>query len=86
MTIVEQPRSLAREQTRARYPERSGYVERDGVKVFWERYGDGDPTILFLPTWSIIHSRVMEGADSLLRPSRAGGHVRRPRQREVRQA
>ncbi len=57
MTIVEQPRSLAREQTRARYPERSGYVERDGVKVFWERYGDGDPTILFLPTWSIIHSR-----------------------------
>src|SRR5207248_4153213 len=26
-------------------------------RVFWERYGDGDPTVLFLPTWSIIHSR-----------------------------
>ena len=25
--------------------------------MFWERYGDGEPTVLFLPTWSIIHSR-----------------------------
>jgi pimeloyl-ACP methyl ester carboxylesterase/predicted glycosyltransferase len=32
-------------------------VERGGVRVFWERCGDGDQTILFLPTWSIIHSR-----------------------------
>ena len=46
-----------REQTRARYPDETGYVERDGVSVFWERYGDGEPTVLFLPTWSIIHSR-----------------------------
>ena len=45
------------EQTRARYPDESGYVERGGVRVFWERYGSGDPTILLLPTWSIIHSR-----------------------------
>jgi pimeloyl-ACP methyl ester carboxylesterase/predicted glycosyltransferase len=42
---------------RARYPDRDGYVERDGVKVFFEAYGDGDPTILLLPTWSIVHSR-----------------------------
>jgi pimeloyl-ACP methyl ester carboxylesterase/predicted glycosyltransferase len=45
------------EQTRARYPDRSGYVERDGVRVFWELYGSGEPTVLFLPTWSILHSR-----------------------------
>jgi pimeloyl-ACP methyl ester carboxylesterase/predicted glycosyltransferase len=45
------------EQTRARYPDRCGHVERDGVRVFWELYGSGEPTILFLPTWSIIHSR-----------------------------
>jgi pimeloyl-ACP methyl ester carboxylesterase len=45
------------EQTRARYPDATGYVERDGVRVFWERYGDGEPTILFLPTWTLIHSR-----------------------------
>ena len=30
---------------------------RDGVRVFWERYGDGSPTILLMPTWSIVHSR-----------------------------
>ena len=47
----------AREQTRARDPDREGFVERDGVRVFYEVYGDGEPTILLLPTWSIIHSR-----------------------------
>jgi pimeloyl-ACP methyl ester carboxylesterase/predicted glycosyltransferase len=52
---------IAREQTRARYPDESGYIEREGVRVFWERYGDGERTILFLPTWSIIHSRSWKG-------------------------
>ena len=47
----------AREQSRARYPDQEGYVERDGVKLFYEVYGDGEDTILLLPTWSIIHSR-----------------------------
>jgi pimeloyl-ACP methyl ester carboxylesterase len=42
---------------RARYPDETGYVDRDGVRVFWERYGDCDPTVLLLPTWTIIHSR-----------------------------
>ncbi len=46
------------EQTRALYPDEQGYVERDGVRVFWERYGDGDPTVLLLPTWTLVHSRV----------------------------
>ena len=45
------------EQTRARYPDAEGYVERDGVRVFYEVYGSGEPTVLLLPTWSIIHSR-----------------------------
>jgi pimeloyl-ACP methyl ester carboxylesterase/predicted glycosyltransferase len=48
---------VAREQSRARYPDESGYVERDGVRVFYEIYGEGEPTVLLLPTWSIIHSR-----------------------------
>jgi pimeloyl-ACP methyl ester carboxylesterase len=43
--------------TRARYPDQTGYVERGGVRVFWERYGDGEPTVLFLPTWTIFPSR-----------------------------
>ncbi len=46
-----------REQSRARYPDESGYVVRDGVRVFYEVYGSGEPTFLLLPTWSIIHSR-----------------------------
>jgi pimeloyl-ACP methyl ester carboxylesterase/UDP:flavonoid glycosyltransferase YjiC (YdhE family) len=45
------------EQTRARYPDADGFVERDGVRIFWERYGDGEPTVLLLPTWSGVHSR-----------------------------
>ena len=47
-----------REQTRARYPDASGYVERNGVNVFWERYGDGPRTVLLMPTWQAIHSRM----------------------------
>ena len=45
------------EQSRARYPDEEGYVERDGVSVFYEVYGQGEPTVFLLPTWSIIHSR-----------------------------
>ena len=47
----------ASEQTRARYPDTSGYVERDGVNLYYEVYGEGEPTVFLLPTWSIIHSR-----------------------------
>ncbi len=47
----------AREQTRARHPDESGYVERDGVRLHYEVYGSGEPTVFLLPTWSIIHSR-----------------------------
>jgi pimeloyl-ACP methyl ester carboxylesterase len=56
MTSVHAP-AHPQEQTRARYPDEEGYVERDGVRVFYEVYGDGEPTVFLLPTWSIIHSR-----------------------------
>jgi pimeloyl-ACP methyl ester carboxylesterase/predicted glycosyltransferase len=42
---------------RACQPSRDGYVERDGVKIHYEVFGDGEPTVLLLPTWSIMHSR-----------------------------
>jgi len=45
------------EQTRARYPDETGYVERHGVRLFYEVYGEGGPTVMLLPTWSIVHSR-----------------------------
>ncbi len=47
----------AGEQTRARYPDEVGFVERAGVRTHWERYGTGAPTLLLLPPWSIVHSR-----------------------------
>ena len=48
---------MSAEQSRARYPDADGFVERDGVKIFYEVYGDGKATILLLPPWSIVHSR-----------------------------
>ena len=46
-----------REQSRARYPDSTGFVERHGVRTFYEVYGEGEPTVLLMPTWSIIHAR-----------------------------
>ena len=59
MATVLEPEAVAapREQARARYPDTTGFISRDGVRVFYEVYGSGEPTILLLPTWSIIHSR-----------------------------
>jgi pimeloyl-ACP methyl ester carboxylesterase len=57
MAAATEELTLAREQTRARYPDESGYVERDGARIYYEVYGSGEPTVLLLPTWSIIHSR-----------------------------
>ncbi len=57
--IAAPPRT--REPTRARYPDATGHVERNGVQVFWERYGEGEPTVLLLPTWSLVPSRLWKG-------------------------
>jgi len=57
-TVAARPIASERhEQSRARYPDSEGYVERDGIRTFYEVYGEGEPTVLLLPTWSIIHSR-----------------------------
>ena len=47
----------SREQTRARYPDESGHVERDKVRLYYEVYGTHRRTVFLLPPWSIIHSR-----------------------------
>jgi pimeloyl-ACP methyl ester carboxylesterase/predicted glycosyltransferase len=54
---ADQAGAVPREQSRARYPDSSGYTERDGVRLYYEVYGSGEPTVFLLPTWSIIHSR-----------------------------
>jgi pimeloyl-ACP methyl ester carboxylesterase/predicted glycosyltransferase len=45
------------EQSRARYPDREGFAERDGKRLFYEVYGEGEETVFLLPTWSLVHSR-----------------------------
>jgi pimeloyl-ACP methyl ester carboxylesterase len=43
---------------RARDPDHEGFVERDGVRLYWEEFGAGDLTLVLLPCWSIVHSRI----------------------------
>jgi pimeloyl-ACP methyl ester carboxylesterase/predicted glycosyltransferase len=47
------------DQSRARYPDAEGYASReDGTRIFYEVYGAGDRTIVFVPPWAIVHSRL----------------------------
>lgn len=46
---------------RVREPDRSGVVERGGVRVAWDLYEPARPdapTVFLLPTWAVVHSRV----------------------------
>lgn len=43
---------------RAKLPNRDGLVTRDGVNLAYEIYGDAPDTMLFIPPWSIVHSRI----------------------------
>jgi len=42
---------------RARYPDAEGFIERDGVKVGYQVFGEGEPAILLLTSWAIVHAR-----------------------------
>ena len=42
---------------RALYPVREGIVESQGVPIAWEEYGAGARTVVFVPTWQLVHSR-----------------------------
>ncbi|MDN5934531.1 MAG: alpha/beta hydrolase, partial [Pseudonocardia sp.] len=41
----------------AREPDEDGFVERDGVKIGYEVFGSGGPTLLLLCSWAIVNSR-----------------------------
>jgi pimeloyl-ACP methyl ester carboxylesterase/predicted glycosyltransferase len=43
---------------RAKLPDSDAFVERGGNRIHYEVYGDGPQTMVFLPPWSIVHSRV----------------------------
>ena len=43
---------------RARQPDLTGYVERDGVRVYYESYGAGEHTVVFAPADVIVTSEM----------------------------
>ena len=47
--------------TRAQEPDAAGVVERNGVRISWESFGTGEPAVLLLPSWWIVHSRMWKG-------------------------
>lgn len=63
MTAVrDQPSTRAATADRARLPDADGWVVDDlGVRVHWDAYGDGTPTIVLLPSAPIVHSRQWKG-------------------------
>ncbi len=43
---------------RAKLPDKDGVCERNGNRIHYEVYGSGPQAMVFLPPWSIVHSRV----------------------------
>jgi pimeloyl-ACP methyl ester carboxylesterase len=47
---------------KAREPDETGFIERDGVRVAWQVYGElhhpADPAVLLLPTWCIVPAEI----------------------------
>ena len=71
------------EQTRARYPDSEGYVERDGVRIFYEVYGSGEADRAAAADLVDRALALLEGADPVPRAALPRRHLRRPRQRAV---
>ena len=45
---------------RAHEPDREGYVESHGTRIFWEEHGAGERTVMLIPPWQIVHSRMFK--------------------------
>ncbi len=43
--------------SRAVQPDVEGWTERDGVRIGYQVFGDGETTLVLMPAWSIVHSR-----------------------------
>jgi pimeloyl-ACP methyl ester carboxylesterase/predicted glycosyltransferase len=54
MTLIEDATQPA---SRALAPTESGFADSGGVRIGYEVFGQGEETLLFLPPWSIVHSR-----------------------------
>ncbi len=42
---------------RAREPDRVGSVTRDGIRIGYDVYGEGEPVLVLLTSWAIVHAR-----------------------------
>ncbi|MEO8470077.1 MAG: alpha/beta hydrolase [Chloroflexota bacterium] len=40
-------------------PDETGMALNQGVRIAWKRYGEGPQSILFMPTWNFVDSRVL---------------------------
>ncbi|HEY3334371.1 MAG TPA: alpha/beta hydrolase [Candidatus Limnocylindrales bacterium] len=61
--MASHPAAIPHDAARARHPDASGTVVRDGVRIVWDRYepadaGPATPTVVLAPTWSIVHARL----------------------------
>lgn len=56
------PPPVPRDESRAAMPNRHGFVKRpDGVRIAFETFGSGKPTLVLLPSAPIVHSRQWKG-------------------------
>ena len=77
-------RGRSAEQTRARDPDASGFVERDGVRVVYERLRRRASRRSCSCRPGRSSTRAVEGAGAVPRPPLPRGHVRPARQRRAR--
>jgi pimeloyl-ACP methyl ester carboxylesterase/predicted glycosyltransferase len=45
---------------RAHEPDREGYAESQGTRIYWEEHGAGERTVMLIPPWQIVHSRIFK--------------------------
>ena len=73
-----------RDSGRARLPDRSGFATAaDGVRLAFDVYGSGEPTIVLLPSTPIVHSRQWKAQIPYLSRHYRVVDLRRPRQRPL---
>ncbi len=51
--------AIAVPEIRRPVPDEVGIADSNGVRIGWHRYGDGPRSILFVPTWNFVDSRVL---------------------------
>lgn len=45
----------------SREPDQEGRVDRDGVRIWWARYGTTGPWLLLVPPFQMVHSSIYKG-------------------------